>query len=92
MKINVDVQFTVMASVLYRLLGLRVGQGFEVTEARSIYHNLVPCMAKVTLTPKAIVATYPRRANNAYLMQAKYHRQREPIPRLGNKTLRLQYA
>ena len=92
MKINVDVQLTVMASVLYRLLGLRVGQGFEVAEARSIYRNLVPCMANVTLTSKQIVVTFPRRANNPYLMQAKYHRQREPIPWLGNKILRLQFA
>lgn len=92
MKINVDVQLTVMASVLYRLLGLRIGQGFEVAEARTLYRNLVPSMAKVTLTDDEIVVTYPRRANNPHLMQANYHRLRQPIPWLGNKTLRLRFA
>ena len=92
MKINVDVQLTVIASVLYRLLGLRVGQGFEVAEARSIYRNLVPTMAHVTLTQNEIVVTYPRRANNPRLMKANYHRQHQPIPWLGNKMLRLQFA
>ncbi len=29
MRINVDVQLTVMASVLYRLMGVRVGHGYE---------------------------------------------------------------
>ena len=38
------------------------------------------------------IVTYRRRANNPYLMQAKYHRQREPKPWLGNKILRLQFA
>ena len=92
MKIHVDVQLTVMANMLYRLLGLRVGQGFEGAEARSIYRNLVPTMAKVTLTHDEIIVTYPRRSNNPYLMQAKYHHQRLPIPWIGNKILRLQFA
>ena len=92
MKINVDVQLTVIASVLYRLLGLRVGQEFEVAEARSIYRNLVPTMAHVTITQNEIVVTYPRRANNPRLMKANYHRQHQPTPWLGNKMLRLQFA
>ena len=92
MKINADMQLTAMASVLYRLLGLRTGHGFEVAEARSIYHNLVPTMAKVTLTPNEIVLTFPRRANNPYLMKANYHHERQSIPWLGNKILRLQFA
>ena len=79
-KIYVDVQLTVFASVLYRLLGLRIGQGFEVAEARTLYRNLVPSMAKVTLTDDGIVVTYARRANNPLLMKANYHRLRKPIP------------
>ena len=34
LKIHVDGQQTVLASVLYRWLGLRVQQGYEVAEAR----------------------------------------------------------
>lgn len=37
LKINVDVQLTVMASEPYHLWGLRAGQGFEVAEALSIF-------------------------------------------------------
>ena len=92
MKINVDVQLSVIASVLYRLLGLRLGQGFEVAEARTLYRNLIPSMANVTLTNDAIVVIYPRRANNPRLMEANYHRRRQPIPWLGNKILTLHFA
>lgn len=42
-----------------------------------------------TLTNNEIVVAYPRRANNPYLIKANYHQQREPIPWLGNKILRL---
>ena len=55
MKINVDVQLTVIASVLYRLLGLRVGHGFDVAEARTLFRNLVPSRAKITLTTKKLL-------------------------------------
>ena len=92
MKINVDVQLTVIASVLYRLLGLRVGQGFEVAEPRTLYRNLISSMANVTLTNDEIVVTYPRRVNNPRLMEANYHRRRQPIAWLGNKIRTLHFA
>ena len=43
---------TVMASVLYRLLGVRVGQGYEKAEARTLYRNLVRHSGKITITEK----------------------------------------
>ena len=92
MKINVDVQLTVMASVLYRILGIRVGEGLEVAETRTIYRKLVPRHAKVQITDNEIIVTYPRRTNNPYLLNAKYHERSEPIPWLGNKTLRVKFA
>lgn len=92
MKINVDVQLTVIASVLYRLLGLRTGHGFEVAEARTLFQKLVPKRASVTLTQNEIIVTFPRRAHNPQLMQANYHQRQQPIPWLGNKTLRIQFA
>ena len=92
MKINVDVQLTVIASVLYRLLGLRVGHGFDVAEARTLFRNLVPSRAKITLTNQEIIVTYPRRAHNPHLMDANYHNLQQPIPWLNNKILTLKFA
>ncbi len=92
MRNNVDVQLTVMASVLYRLLGARVGQGFEVAEARTIYRNLVPKRAHVKITVNNIIVTFPPRATNSYLMHAKYHQRQQPIPWLSDKTLQLRFA
>ena len=92
MKINVDVQLTVMASVLYRLLGLRIGQGFEVAEARTIFRKIVPRRADIALTEREIIVTCPRRAYNPLLMNADYHKLTQPIPWLDNKILKIQFA
>ena len=91
MKINVDVQLTLIASMLYRMLGLRVGHGFEVAEARTLFRQLIPKHAKVTLTDNDITVSIPRRANNPHLMQASYHRMEQTIPWLGDKNLKIEF-
>ena len=91
LRINVDVQLTVMASVLYRLLGVRVGSGFEVAEARTIFNKLVRHTGTVTVTDDDIIVTLRTRANTPYLVNAGLTKEREPIPWLGNKVLRIQF-
>ena len=63
MKINVDAQLAVIASVLYRLLELRIGRGFEFAEVRTLFQDLAPSIAEVTITDKDIIVSYPRRAS-----------------------------
>ena len=92
LRINVDVQLTVMASVLYRLLGMRVGQGFEVAEARTIHNKLVRHSGRIIITENEIIARLRPRANMPYLTHAGYLERRQPIPWLGNKVLRLQFS
>ena len=92
MRIQVDIQLTVRASVLYRLLGIRIGKGLEGAEARTIYRKLIPPRAKTTLTEDDIEVTYPRRANPPLLLAANYHQMRPPIPWLDNKVLHLKFA
>ena len=92
MKINVDVQLTVIASVLYRLLGRRIGDGFEVAEARTLFRRLIPKRADIRLTDTHIEVTFPRRAHNPHLIKANYHRLEQPIPWLDNKILKINFA
>ena len=92
MRINVDVQLTVMASVLYRLLGIRVGQGYEKAEARTIYRDLMRHTGKVTITRNEILVQLRARAKDNYLVNAGYPDLRQKIPWLDNKTLRIQFS
>ena len=92
MRINVDVQLSVMASVLYRLIGVRAGQGYEKAESRTIFRDLVRHSGKVTITEDEILVKLRARSKAHYLVAAGYPELRERIPWLGNKMLRVQFS
>ena len=92
MRINVDVQLTVMASVLYRLLGARVGEGYEKAESRTIYRDLVRHSGTVTLTDDEILVRLRARSKAHYLVSAGFPKLRRRIPWLDNKMLRIQLS
>ena len=91
LRINVDVQLTVIASVLYRMLGLRAGQGFKVAEVRTLFNKLVRHFGQVTITDNAIMVTLCTRTHTPYLIQPSLKEDREPIPWLNNKVLRIRF-
>lgn len=91
MKVNVDAQLTVMASGLYRVLGKRVGRGYDVAKARTIFRDLVKASGKVEIKGDEIVVSLGRRANNPLLLAAGYGEMEERIPWLDNRVLRIRF-
>src|SRR5271170_3106919 len=55
MKVNCDLQLTLMASSLYRLLAGRIGQGYERTESRHLFRDFVDATAEVEVKESSIV-------------------------------------
>ena len=49
MKVNCDLQLTLMASSLYRLLAGRIGRGYEHAESRHLFQDFVDATAEVTI-------------------------------------------
>lgn len=92
MKIHVDVQLTVIASLLYRLLGLRVGERWQVAETRSLFRSLIPKRATIYITPQEIQVVFPARTHNPLLIGCNYHKTEQPIPWLDNKILKFQFT
>lgn len=90
MKINCDLQLTLMASSLYRLLGAKVGNGYEHARSRHIFRDLIDATASVTIDKETITVRFQKRAHNPLLIAAGYHRTDVQIPWLGNKRLHLQ--
>jgi hypothetical protein len=91
MKVNFDVQLTLMASSLYRLLGQRVGNGYETAKSRHIFRDLVNGGAHVTIERDSIMVRLHRRAHNPLLIAADFSLTDAPIPWLGGKRLRIQF-
>ena len=87
MKVNCDLQLTLMASSLYRLLGAQIGQGYERAESRHLFRNFVDATATVDIDAKNIQVQFQKRAHNPLLTAAGFAKTDVPIPWLGNKRL-----
>jgi len=90
MKVNCDVQLTLMASSLYRLLGTRVGHGYDTAKSSHIFRDLIKATAHVTLGARDIAVHLHRRAHNPLLIAAGFPATDIPIPWLGGKHLRIE--
>ena len=91
MKVNCDLQLTLMASSLYRLLGSRLGNGYEVAKADHLFRDFVDATAQVTLTEKHLLVRLQKRAHNPLLLAARFEQTRVSIPWLGGKQLRIEF-
>ncbi len=92
MKVDCDLQLTLIASSLYRLLGARVGNGYQRAKSRHIFRDLVDATAQVTITDHEIEVRFQKRAHNPLLLAAGFDKTDLPIPWLGNKHLRLVFG
>jgi hypothetical protein len=92
MKVNCDLQLTIMASSLYRLLGAKVGNGYAEAKADHIFRDLVDATATVTITAAEIVVRFQKRAHNPLLLAAGLDRASTAISWLGGKSLRLVFG
>ena len=61
MKVDVDVQLTVMASSLYRILARRIGNRCENQKPAQLFRKFVNAAATVDITESEIVVSYGRR-------------------------------
>ena len=92
MKLNCDLLLTLMASSLYRLLGSRIGHGYETSKSRHIFRDFVDATAVVTLTEEEIRVRFQKRAHNPLLIAADLADTDVRIPWLGDRRLRLVFG
>jgi Transposase DDE domain len=92
MKVDCDLQLTLMASSLYRLLAGRVGHGYEQAKSRHLFRDLVDASAKVTVSESEVVVRYQKRAHNPLLIAGGFDRAETAIPWLSGKRLRLVFG
>jgi hypothetical protein len=92
MKITCDLQLTLMASSLYRLLGAQVGRGYEVAKGRHIFRDFIDAVGLITLSDDVLQVQYQKRAHNPLLIAAGFGTTDVPVPWLGNKRLRFVFG
>jgi len=92
MKVNCDLQLTLMASSLYRLLGARIGKGYERAKSSHIFRDFVNATASVRIDERQILVRFQKRAHNPLLLAADFARTEVAIPWLARKKLRFAFG
>jgi hypothetical protein len=90
LHITCDLQLTLMASSLYRLLGARIGHGYEVAKSRHLFRDFIDATATIRLSEREVVVRFQRRAHNPLLLAAGFAETDVAIPWLGKKRLRIE--
>ncbi len=92
MKVNWDLQLTLMASSLYRLLGTELGKEYTNAKSRRIFRNFIDATAVVTIDSSTITVQFQKRAHNPHLLEAGFDRKRTRVPWLGGRHLQLVFG
>jgi len=92
MKINCDLQLTVMASGLYRLLASKIAHGYERAKSRHLFRDFVDATALVHISADEISVRYQKRAHNPLLLAAGFDKTDTQVPWLDGRRLRLVFG
>lgn len=92
LKVNCDLQLTLMAGCLYRLLACRIGNGYEKAKSRHLFRDFIDATAAVTIAKKDITVPFQKRAHNPLLLAAAFDKTDLKVPWLGGKRLRLVFG
>ena len=92
MKVDCDLQLTLMASSLYRLLAMNIGNGYQTAKSRHIFRDFIDATALVTIGAQNIQIKFQKRAHNPYLIGAGFAEKETEVPWLGGKRLKLVFG
>jgi len=92
LKIDFDLQITLMAASLYRLMAGRIGREYERTQAKKIFRNLLDVSATVVIISDQVLVTLDKRAHNPYLVASELADTPTSMPWFGNKQLIIRFT
>lgn len=92
LKVDFDLQLTLMAGSLYRLMAQRIGREYEHAQPKTIFRNLLDLSAKVEIETARVIVTIDKRAHNPYLVAAGLADKPAKMPWFGDKQLLIRFA
>jgi hypothetical protein len=92
LKVDFDLQLTLMASTLYRLFAEKIGAGYGHAQAKKLFRNLLEVSATVVIEANRVVVTLDKRAHNPFLVKSRLADQPTPMPWFDGKELVLEFA
>lgn len=92
MKVNCDLQLTLMASSLYKLLATKIGNGYASAKSRHIFRDFIEASATITLAADSIRVSFQKRAHNPLSLAAGFGETDFVVPWLGGKRLQFSFG
>lgn len=92
LKVDFDLQITLMAAALYKLMTVRIGREYERAQAKKIFRNLLDVSATVIVGNDEVLVKLDKRAHNPYLVASRVAEKPTPMPWFGNKKLIIEFA
>ena len=92
LKVDFDLQITLIASSLYRLIAETIGAGYDHAQAKKLFRNLLDVSATVAIETERVVVTLDKRTHNPFLVNSHLADKPTPMPWFGNKQLQLRFS
>jgi len=92
LKVDFDLQLTLMASSLYRLMAQRIGREYERAQPKTIFRNLLDLSAKVDIETARVIVTIDKRAHNPFLVASGLADKPANMSWFGDKQLLIRFV
>ena len=92
LKVDFDLQLTLMAGSLYRLMAQRIGREYEHAQPKTIFRNLLDLSARVEIETARVIVTIDKRAHNPYLVASGLADKPAKMPWFGGKQLLIRFV
>jgi len=91
LKVDFDLQITLMASSLYRLMAEKIGREYQRAQAKKIFRNLLDLSATVQVDDHQVTVRMDKRAHNPYLVASGLADHPTSMAWFGGKQLLIQF-
>jgi hypothetical protein len=85
LKVNCDLQLTLMASSLYRHLAQQIGNGYETAKSRHLFRDFIDATATVIVDERDVTIQFQKRAHNPLLISAGFDNKEIHVPWIGRR-------
>jgi len=92
LKVDFDLQITLLASTLYRLMAGRIGREYGKAQAKTLFRQLLDLSASVEVGEAQVTVTLDKHAHNPYLVASRLADQPTPMPWFGDKQLHIRFS
>jgi hypothetical protein len=92
LKVNCDLQLTLMGSSLYRMLGARIGGAYVNAESRHIFRDFIEASARVAISSDCVHVQFGKRAHNPLLLGAGFADTDVAVPWWAGRRLKLTFG